>query len=135
MKIMDIAKAMKHYIYTYRNGGITMAGMIISGVCFGITALLSLGIGISQLISKSPVGFYSGETPPSADEISDVHMWNKKHGTMWLIYGVIIILTWICGLFLGDSIWAIVPVLSGVIIPIIVMIWYHHRLVKKYKIK
>lgn len=112
-----------------------MAGMIISGICFGVSALLMIGIGIAQLKSKSPVGFYTGETPPRADEISDVRMWNKKHGTMWFIYGVIIILTWFCGFFMGDSIWLLVPTFSGLIIPVIVMIWYHHRLVKKYKIK
>lgn len=108
-----------------------MAETIISGVIFGICALIMLGIGISQLKSKKPVGFYSGEKPPNEDEISDILMWNKKHGIMWIIYGIIIILTWCSGLLIGDSIWIFV----GAFLPIVVMMWYHKRLIKKYKIK
>ncbi len=36
-----------------------MAGTIISAVVFGFVALIMLGIGISQLKSKDPVGFYT----------------------------------------------------------------------------
>ena len=36
-----------------------MAGMIISGVTFGLAALIMIGIGISQLKSRNPVGFYT----------------------------------------------------------------------------
>ena len=112
-----------------------MGGAIISAVTFGICALIMIGIGVSQLRSEKPVGFYSGEKAPEEDEISDVHMWNKKHGTMWVAYGVIIVLTWVCGLIIGDSIWLLVPYFIGLFVPIVVMIWYHNILIKKYKIK
>ena len=64
-----------------------MAGMIISGVTFGLAALIMIGIGISQLKSRNPVGFYTGEKPPKKEQLSDVNAWNRKHGTMWIVYG------------------------------------------------
>lgn len=108
---------------------------IITDVIFGSCALMMLGIGISQLKSKKPVGFYSGEKPPSEDEISDVQMWNKKHGTMWILYGITIILAWICGSIIGDSVFILIPYLTGLLLPVFIMIWYHHKLIKMYKKK
>lgn len=110
-----------------------MAGTIISGVIFGLVALIMFGIGISQLRSKVPVGFYTGEKPPKTEQLSDVHAWNKKHGIMWIIYGICIICSWICSVFIGgDSINAVFPLCIGVILPIPVMMFLHHRLVKTY---
>ena len=52
-----------------------MAGTIISGVIFCIVAMIMIGIGVSQLKSKEPVGFYTGEKPPKVDQLSDVNSW------------------------------------------------------------
>lgn len=109
--------------------------MMISGVIYGFVALIMIGIGISQLKSEKPVGFYTGEKPPSRDDISNVKPWNRKHGTMWIIYGMIIVISWIYGCILGDGIVAVVLLIGGVIIPLGFMIWRHHRLIGKYKIK
>lgn len=107
--------------------------MIISSVIYGLVALAMICIGISQLKSEKPVGFYTGEKPPSKDEISDVKQWNRKHGTMWIAYGIIIVISWICGCILGDDIVAVIPLMGGVIIPLGFMIWLHHRLIGKYR--
>lgn len=112
-----------------------MVGMIISSVIYGFVALFMIGIGISQLKSEKPIAFYTGEKAPSKSEISDVKSWNRKHGIMWIAYGIIIVISWICGCILGDSIVAVIPLIGGVVIPLGFMIWYHHRLVKKYKIR
>lgn len=112
-----------------------MGVILLTGVIFGLCALLMIGIGIFQLKSKTPVGFYSGEKPPREDEISDLEAWNKKHGTMWVLYGIVIIASWICGCCMGDSILVLIPYTAGMILPILVMICYHHRLIKQYKIK
>ena len=109
------------------------AEAIILMVIYFITAGIMVGIGVSQLKSKKPVGFYSGERPPGEEELSDVNAWNKKHGAMWVIYGGIIIFSAEAGIMVGDSIWCIVPMCGGIMIPIIFMIWYHHRLIKIYK--
>ena len=108
------------------------AGLIISGIIFGLCALFMFGIGISQLKSKDPVGFYSGVEPPSREQLSDVDAWNKKHGTMWIVYGVCIIVSWFIGLFIGDSVYVVIPVTVGLLVPIVFMVIYHHKLEKKY---
>ena len=94
---------------------------------------MMIGIGISQLRSSSPVGFYSGEKPPKEDELTNVQAWNQKHGMMWLVYGIIILFSYAAGYIIGDSILCLIPLLGGLIVPIIVMIWYHHKLIRIYK--
>lgn len=115
-----------------------MAETIMCFVIYLLVALVMIGIGVSQLKSKTLVGFYSGEKPFEAGELSDVPMWNKKHGKMWIIYGVIIIFSGLAGTFLigADAAWQVVliPMAGGVVAPIIWMIGYHERLVRKYKV-
>ena len=96
-------------------------------------AIIMMGIGIYQLKSKKPVGFYNGEKQPTEDEISDVKAWNKRHGLMWLIYGAVIMVTYGIGAIMGDTIWCVIPMCGGIIIPLPVMIWYHHKLIKIYR--
>ena len=110
-----------------------MAGTIISGVIFCIVAIIMLGIGVSQLKSKTPVGFYTGVKPPKAEQLSDINSWNKKHALMWIIYGICIFGSWICSAFIGgDSIYSVIPLCIGTLIPIPVMTVLHHKLVKRY---
>ena len=113
-----------------------MFQIIITVITFGIVALVMFGIGITQMRSKEPVGFYSGIKPPSREELTDVDAWNKKHGIMWIIYGICIICSWICSAFIGgDSIYSVIPLCIGVLLPILVMVLLHHRLVKMYFIQ
>ena len=102
-------------------------------VIFSLTALFMIGIGAVQLKSKSPVGFYSGEKPPEEDELTDVPAWNRKHGIMWLLYGVVIMLSGVVAVVMVDSIWCAVVTCLGVMVPIGFMIWYHRRLERRYK--
>ena len=53
---------------------------IVGLVIYLAVASVMIGIGISQLRSKKPVAFYSGEKPPGEEELSDVKAWNQKHG-------------------------------------------------------
>ncbi len=108
------------------------AGYIISFVIYLITAFIMIGIGGSNLRSKTPVGFYSGIKPPKEEELTDVPAWNKKHGMMWVLYGVTIMLSWGIGFIIGDSVWCLLPLCSGVVLPVFLMIWYHHSLIRRY---
>ena len=112
-----------------------LAEIIIGVVIYLIVAAVMLGIGISQYRSKSPVGFYSGEKPPMEKELTDVSMWNKEHGKMWIWYSIVIILSYIVGIpFINsDSVWCVVPMCGGIIAPIPLMIRYHHKLISQYK--
>ena len=107
---------------------------VICLIIYILVASLMIGIGLSQLRSKKPVGFYSSEQPPKEDELKDVIAWNKKHGTMWLIYGVIILISYFIGAMIGieDTAWSIIPMCGGTLLPIIFMIYYHNRLKKEY---
>lgn len=106
---------------------------ILGFIIFLFVALFMVGIGISQIKSKTPVGFYSGEKPPREEELANVYEWNVKHGKMWISYGIIILICYFIGALVGDTIWCVIPMCGGLIFPICVMIWYHHQLIKKYR--
>ena len=109
--------------------GENIVGLIIYLAVAGVM----MSIGIYQIKSKNPVWFYTGEKPPRAEELSDVKAWNKKHGFMWVIYGIVIIASYGAGAMMGDTIWSAIPMCGGVIIPLPFMIMYHHKLIKIYK--
>jgi len=100
---------------------------------FLFVAFIMIAIGISQVKSNTPVGFYSGEKPPREEELINVHEWNVKHGMMWISYGIIMLVGYFIGALIGDSIWSAIPMCGGVVLPIIGMVWYHHKLIKMYR--
>lgn len=112
----------------------SLFGPVFSGVCLGVCALLMIGIGISNIRSKKPCGFYAGEKGPDEDKVRDKDMWNKKHGYMWIIYGILIVLTWVCGMLTGDSPLIVLVYTVGIIGPIPLMVLYHKKLIKDYVI-
>ena len=109
-----------------------MAEYIISLVVFLLVTIVMIIIGISQMRSKKPVGFYSGEKPPREEELSDVVAWNKKHGYMWVAYGLIIIGFFVMTSFIKSEAIAMVLLLSGIIGSLPIMMLYHSHLKKKY---
>lgn len=108
------------------------AGSIICLIIYILVALIMIGIGLSQLKSQKPVGFYSGEKPPLQDELTDVISWNKKHGMMWVLYGIIILLSYFAVTIIENLLWSIIFMLGGLIVPVIFMIRYHNKLKKEY---
>lgn len=108
---------------------------MISNVIIGLCALVMYGVGIVQFRSEKPVAFYSGETPPSVDELKDVKAWNKKHGIMWILYGVIITIGLGVGMAMGDSVWVSLVVFVTICVPIIFLPLYHKKLIKDYVVK
>lgn len=117
-----------------------MAEQIITMFIFLITALIMVIIGVSNLKSKSPVGFYTGVKAPNEEDVTDVLTWNKKHGYMWIIYGIVIVITGIIvTMYSKDESTAstlIILLVSalGVVLPIICMMIYHSKLEKQYRI-
>lgn len=106
---------------------------IIMLVIMFAVAFLMIGIGISQIRSKKPTGFYTWEKILDEKEFTDVQAWNNKHGIMWFFYGVIIAITSLIGACMIGSVWCIVPFVGGVCLPLPVMIWYHHKLIALYR--
>ena len=98
-------------------------------------AFLMLIIGIFQMRSKKPVGFYAGEKGPDEIELTDVQAWNIKHGIMWVLYGITIVITSLIGVSMIDSVWCTFPLIGGVTLPVPIMVWYHHKLGAQYRKK
>lgn len=109
-----------------------MAGYIISLVVFLLVSMVMIIIGISQIRSKQPVGFYTGEKLLREDELSDVVAWNKKHGYMWVVYGFMIIGFFVMASTIKSETVAMVLLLSGIIGSLPIMMLYHNYLKKKY---
>ena len=97
-------------------------------------AFLMLTIGISQIQSKKPVGFYAGEKGPDETELTNAQAWNRKHGILWILYGITIVITSLIGVSMIDSVWCILPLIGGMVLPVPIMIWYHHKLIARYRI-
>lgn len=108
------------------------AESVICLVIYALVALIMICIGIFQLKSKEPVAFYSGEKPPKIEAVTDIKAWNRKHGLMWLVYGIIILISAFVVNLIGDSIWSAILLVGGITLPLIFMVWYHHRLKNKY---
>ena len=109
-----------------------MAENIIMIVILAWTAFIMIVVGVFQIKSKEPVGFYTFEKPLKREQVPDVEIWNKKHGKMWIGYGVGIILAYLIGLLIGDQVVSGILFMGFIFGAIPVMIFYHHWLKKKY---
>ena len=109
-----------------------MLVMWIGFAVFALCALLFAGIGICQFNAKKPVGFYSGVKPPEIEQEEDVKGWNRGHGLMWMIYGMILFLTGVSCLIFGESFWITIIMMGAVILPFPFIAMIHHHLEKKY---
>lgn len=108
-----------------------MAETIICVVILMICAIPLIILGIVQYRSKDPVGFWAGQKPPAREQITDIKAYNQKHGLMWIIYGVGLLLSFACGLPFGESVagcLCMVEIMGG----ILMMVMYHNRLNRMY---
>ena len=109
-----------------------MADIILPAFIYAYVALIMIAIGIMQYKSKKPTGFYTGETPPKEEQLTDVTAWNHRHGMMWIIYGIVIIVSFLFGLLIPHEVLsALLPVVI-ILGALPVMILYHHKLKKQY---
>lgn len=104
---------------------------IIAVVILCICMLPLVVLGIFQMKSKEPVGFWSGVKPPTGDKVSDVAAYNKKHGIMWIVYGAGIVPAFFLGMVFGEMV-AVCTLGIEIIGGLVVMICYHNYLDKKY---
>lgn len=108
--------------------------MIFGWIIVSFVALIMIIIGVSQIIKKDvPVGFYNLIAPPKKDEITNLAEWNKKHGMIWIAYGVCIEAGFLMGCFMPNESLEMIFMIGGVIIPLPLMILRHHMLEKEYK--
>ena len=109
-----------------------MSEIIIPLFIFSYVSLILIAIGIVQYKCKKPVGFYTGETPPKQDELTDVPAWNRAHGRMWIGYGIAVIASFVLGFLLPNEILsAALPVLI-ILGAFPCLISVHNKLKKRY---
>jgi len=98
-----------------------------------LVGLVMVVIGVCQWIKRDePVGFYNLTSPPRKEDITDVSEWNKKHGVIWILYGLCIELGFWTGYFVRESALEVLFMLGGVLIPLPFMVMRHKRLEKRY---
>lgn len=69
--------------------------MMFENLSFGlvfylVAAVMLVWMGVSQILSKTLVGGGVFEKAPQPKEVSDGKAWNRKHGTAWIVYGLVI---------------------------------------------
>jgi len=98
-----------------------------------LVGLVMVVIGVCQWIKRDePVGFYNLTSPPRKEDITDVSEWNKKHGVIWILYGLCIELGFWAGYSVKGSALEVLFMLGGVLIPLPFMVMRHKRLEKRY---
>ena len=108
----------------------TIMGLVI----ISLVAIVMLTIGICQFKKKDvPVGFYNLIDPPKKEEISDIIAWNKKHGMIWIIYGICIELGFLLGNVMPTGMLQMIVMTGGIILPLPFMVIRHKSLEKEYK--
>ena len=111
-----------------------MAEIIFSAVVLLFCASPLIILGIVQYRSKEPVGFWAGKEPPRKEEITDVGAYNRKHGLMWILYGLGLIVCYVCGMPFGGLVAAYLC-MAEVFGGILGMAAYHNRLNRMYDSK
>ena len=109
-----------------------MFDIILPLFILSYVSIILIAIGIMQYKSKKPTGFYTGETPPKAEQLTDVTAWNHRHGTMFIIYGAAIVPAYLSGLLIPHEILAMLPAAIVILGGIPVLILYHHKLKSTY---
>lgn len=110
------------------------AEMIMGLVIITIVASVMVIIGVTQYCKKDvPVGFYNLIAPPKKEEISDIIKWNKKHGMIWIIYGMCIEVGFLLGYVVPNEVLEMVFMMGGVVIPLPFMIIAHRNIEKRYR--
>ncbi len=105
---------------------------IITLVILSICALPMVGLGIAQIRSRKPVGFWSGKRPPSAEDVTDVAAYNRKHGVMWIIYGLGSVIAFCLGMLLGGEWWPAILMMVEIMGGLVLMILFHDHLDRVY---
>ena len=109
-----------------------MSEIIIPLFILSYVSLIMVAIGIVQYKSKKPVGFYTGETPPKAEQLTDVSAWNRMHGLMWIGYGAAIIASFLLGVLLQNQMLSVCLSFAVILGGIPCLILIHRHLTKTY---
>ena len=100
-------------------------------IVFLVSAVIFI-LGISQIKSNEPVGFYTFEKVPEKEQLSNVSEWNKKHGCMLIAYSIATVISFLICLIFDYHMVAFIAFFCVIIGFIPPMMLYHRYLKKKY---
>ena len=107
---------------------------IPSVIIQAIIALTFIMIGISQARSDKVAFFSTTNSSPRKENITNLRLWNLCHGTMWIAYGALYLVSAIISFFIQNSILMVILIILVTVIPLPVICLYHSYLKKKYLI-
>lgn len=105
--------------------------MIIGFIVWTICAVLFVAIGISNLKSDEPVGFFTFAKPPKIRK--DIKKYNHAVAVLWFVFAAVLELLGIPLLFLNPNSPVFIIIILGVAVLIIFLIAAYFKIVAKYK--
>ena len=105
-------------------------GMIIGFVIWSFCAVLFFIVGVVDLKSAKPVGFFTGVKPP---KITDVKKYNKAVALLWFITGIVFELIGLPFLFLKQNSPGFVFMMLATVALVIVMMVVYLSISRKYE--
>lgn len=109
-----------------------MEGVVWAVVGAAVCAAVMLLIGISNIKSSKPVGFFSSEPGPDPESLTDVAAWNREHGRIWIVYAIVLVVMGIVCIFINNGLVLVAVITVGFLGPVPLMIRRHLRLKTKY---
>ena len=114
-----------------------MAETIIYVVICTIVAMIFVILGIYQYRAKDPVTINTGETPPKAEDLIDVKLWNQKHGRNFIILGIMLWCTFVVGGYVLSKINGVIAIIIIIVAVLFEFFWlnFQHEKMKREYIK
>ena len=114
-----------------------MAETIIYVVMCTIVAMIFVILGIYQYRAKDPVTINTSETPPKAEDLIDVKLWNQKHGRNLIILGIMLWCTLVVGGYVLLRINGVIAIIIIIVAGIFEFSWinFQHKKMKREYIK
>jgi len=107
-----------------------MSGAVLGFIIWAIIGCFMIGLGISAFFSKKAVGFWANA---KQFQVKDIKGYNRATGTLFICYGVILIVLGIPLLGGQNNAWVILSILGVMIETIAMMVIYTLVVEKKYK--
>ena len=106
--------------------------MIIGFVIWSLCAVLFFIVGVVDLKSDKPVGFFTGVKPP---KIMNVKKYNKAVALLWFVTGIIFELIGVPFLYLKQNSPVFIFMLLATVVLVIVMMVMYLSISRKYEEK
>ncbi len=109
----------------------------MDGVFFAVVVLMCasifIGMGVYSFKRKSPMFFWAG-MEIKENEITNVTLYNRDNGLMWITFGLVYVLWAVLALILSPRVIAVPFIVSSFAGVIVLMIIYQ-KILNKYRIQ